>query len=323
LFILFESIDKANAELNQSINQIEQCCTNLYRSTTPLYKDSRFNNDYINWSSEDAEYFLIKIKDWWNNHKKDIIDLYRVKNNLISNDLSKVIKVITICLSKVVLPRLKDAEEDIKQKAKSLISEWEEAKISVLSISPMTLFIESDDVTKDITRKLRFGLSSLNSEEIDNAIIGIEYWLICSQQEQIPEPPPELLNDLVNKIFHRRSPRLNFAIYILGHIIKKFPNILTQNQLESLLFSLEFILQETRLPDNWQDWKLFNEDINSIIEIEDRPEYMRLTAYLALQLYQLFEKLEIKIPKILIDWKKTCLNSVLPEVRKVWEEYSE
>ncbi|MGL5872978.1 MAG: SIR2 family NAD-dependent protein deacylase [Xenococcaceae cyanobacterium] len=284
-----------------------------------------YGGKYINWTSKNAEDFLNTINIWWNTNKNNINEIYNYKSDFFYKHLQQAIRAITSCLSKVILPRLRDSEEDIKQQAKKLIAELEEVGISVLSILPMTLFIETSDVFNNITRKLRLGLSSLNLEDVDSAIVGIEYWLICSQQKQIIDLPPELLNDLVNKVFHRRLPRLNFAIYILGHLIKKFPNILNQNQLESLLFSLEFILQETQLPNNWQDWqesKLFNKDINTIIEIEDRPEYMRLTAYLALQLYQIFEGKGAEIPEILIKWKDASLSSVLPQVRRVWEKYS-
>ncbi len=274
------------------------------------------------WSNDDAEYFLKQINSWWINKKEYIKEIYNLENSFFNNYLRRAIGLIISCLYRVIIPRLKESNTEIKEMAKTLISELDEAGISVLSLLSITLFIEPDNAIDRIAKKIRLGLSSLNSEEIDNAILGIENWLTCSQQKQIPEPPSDLLNDLVNKIVHRRQPRLNFAINRLANIIRMFPNLLEENQMQSLLIGLEYLLQETKLPDNWQEWKFLNQDINSIIEIEDRPEYMRLTAYLAWQLYQLFGNQEKEIPKILIDWKKDCLNSVLPEVRKVWEEYN-
>lgn len=317
----FALLENYSLSSNISIGNIEQCFNNLSNVSTPLYKGQEHYDKCISWSSEAIEYLLEKINTWFERYKDSIDRLYQRKDNLLYDDLSKAVEKITACLSTVILPNLKDSEDTVKQQALNLINELEKIDISVLSVLPMTLFIDHSIVLNDIAKKLRFGLLSLNSEEIDNAIIGLQYWLTCSQQKQIPEPPPELLNDLINKLFYRRLPRLNFAIVVIGKLIKTFPDLLDESQLETLLSSLEFILQETQLPNNWQDWKLFNEDINSIIEIDDRPEYMRVSAFLAFQLYQVFNNKKIEIPKVLVDWKESCLNSAFPEVRKIWEEF--
>ena len=307
---------------NSSINNVSTYCTELLNSTSPLFNNDNYYSKYINWSSENVEFFLNKISNWWTKNKIKISDLYKDPDPFLYYNLLELIQVIRACVSIVILPRIKESNDDHKQLAKQLINELENMDISILFVLPMTLFIESADVINDVGKKLRFGLSSLDPEATENAILGLQYWLICSQQEQIPEPPPKLLNDLVNKVFHRKLPRLNFAIHILADILSKFPSILNEHQLETLLFGLELILQDIKLPDDWVEWKLFNKDINSAIEIEDRPEYMRLTAYLALQLYEIYEKRDTELPQILISWKDASLNSVFPEVRKVWEGYS-
>ncbi len=317
-----EHITKLGIGTNTDFDEIKKYFFDLCRGTTPLYQNEKLYTQYVDWSSDDAEYFLNNIYTWWTDKKERIKEINSHKNDWFYNYLKETMTWVIHSLYRVIIPRLKESNTEIKEIARTLISELDEAGISVLSILPITLFVEPEKAIDRIAKKIRLGLSSLNSEEIDNAILGIENWLTCSQQQQIPEPPSDLLNDLVNKIVHRRQPRLNFAINRLANIIIMFPNILEENQMQSLLIGLEYLLQETKLPDNWQEWKFFNQDINSIIEVEDRPEYMRLTAYLSLQLYLIFENKEKEIPKILTDWKKDCLNSVLPEVKKVWEEYN-
>ena len=184
----------------------------------------------------------------------------------------------------------------------------------------MMLFIDEDCDVNNIAKKLIFGLSSLNKQEINSAIMGIKNWLICSQQKQIAEPPPNLLNELISKVIYYRQPRFNFAVYILGDIIFMFPDILNQEQIESLLLGLEYLLQETKLPDNWLNWKFFNNDINTMVNIEERPKYMEYCAYLAYQLYQIYEYKKQPIPEILNKWKESSLKSVFPRVRKVWKK---
>ena len=307
---------------NINFEKIKDYFHDLYQGTTPLSKNNDLYTQYVDWSTDDAEYFLNQINTWWIDKKENIKKIYNLKNSFFNDHLKQAMVLIISCLCRVILPRLKDSNAETKEIAKTLISELEEVDISVLSILPMILFLEADNPIERISRKIRSGLSSLTSEEIDNAILGIKHWLICSQQNQIPEPPSDLLNELINKIVHRRKPCLNFAIFQLTNIIRTFPDILTTNQLQSLLLGLEYLLEETKLPNNWREWKIFNQDINSIIEVEERPDYMRLTAYLALQLYEIYKKRDTELPQILIDWKEAALNSVFPEVRKVWEGYS-
>ncbi|HEY9772158.1 MAG TPA: SIR2 family protein [Coleofasciculaceae cyanobacterium] len=176
---------------------------------TNLRINSSYKNEYLDSKlaifTETLSYLSIrldsdKINAWFDQHKDSINRLYQSKNDLLYDDLAKAIEKIIACLSLVILPNLKDAEDKVKQLALNLINEFEKINISVLFVLPMTLFIDNSSVLNDIAKKLRFSLLSLNSEEVDNAIIGLQYWLICSQQRQIPEPPPELLNDLTNKL---------------------------------------------------------------------------------------------------------------------------
>jgi hypothetical protein len=56
-----------------------------------------------------------------------------------------------------------------------------------------------------------------------------------------------------------------------------------------------------------------------LIAISDRPEYQKICSQLAFRLHKLLLKKGEDIPEILTQWKNFSENSVLPEVRKVWQ----
>lgn len=288
--------------------------------TTPLEINSSFHEKYINWSQEQAEYFLNIINDFWQQNKDSLIKIYNDKNHLLLQHLYKLIQNIDNCLSTVILPRLQNSNNEIQQRVNQLISDFEHHKIPILSTIPMILFIDESRNINDIAKKLIFGLSSLNQMEINSATIGIKNWLICSQQKQIAEPPSQLLNELIARVIYYRQPRFSWAVSVLGDIIHVFPDILNQEQIKSLLVGLEYLLEETKLPDNWLNWKIFKRDINTLIDIEERPIYTEYCSYLAYRLYQIYEQRQDETPEILKNWKQNSLENVFPKVRKIWKK---
>lgn len=316
----FDLLEGYGVGSNISLDDVRRLCRNLTRSSSPLDQDIQNSDKYINWSSEDIVYFLGKINNWFERYKDGIDKLYPQKNDLLFDYLAKAIEEIIDCLLLVIFPGLKDSSQESKQLALNLINNLKNSGISVVSILPMTLFFDSSRLIKNISKKIELCLLSSNPEKVDDAIIGLQHWLICSQQKQIISPPPELLNILVNKLYYLKNPGLNLAMLKVGRLFDNYSALFNETQLQALLVSLEFILKEVKLPDNWHSWKLIDDDIDSTIEIDDRPEYMRAGAYLSSKLYLNFvDKKDQEIPKILIDWKQASFASFFPEVRRIWE----
>ncbi|BAQ63912.1 hypothetical protein [Geminocystis sp. NIES-3709] len=316
-----ENIKNFRFNSNADFDQLNESLRNLFYASLPLNQKLEDNNKYINWTEDNIQYFFTIINDLWTDNKSVFIKIYSQKNHLFRNLLLDVITQIDNCLSRVILPRLKNSEDNLKIQIKELIDDCKNNKISMLSVFPIMLFIDENLDVNEIARKLIFALSSLDKNEINSAVNAIEIWLMFSHQEQIKHPPENLLNELISKVIYYREAKFSLAVYTLGNMISMLPNILTQSQLESILIGLEYLLEETQLPDNWTWWKIFNYDINRKIDVKDIPQYMEYCSYLANCLYKYYQEIKKEefIPEILNKWKDNSLNSVFPRVRKIWK----
>ena len=95
----------------------------------------------------------------------------------------------------------------------------------MLSALPMTLYIDSE-TDRGIAHKLRISLSAREQDKVSNSMIGIYDWLLHSNKKNIPAPPSDLLNELVNRVFNHRQPQLDLAIDYVSVIIRIMPEIL-------------------------------------------------------------------------------------------------
>jgi len=282
----------------------------------PLNNDKKEEWRFIDWTTQEAIQILEKISKFWGNQKVAYREapesiFFNFKDNFIEQ-----FPQVTKLMAHIILPRLKDADEKTKEFAKSLLNEMDQEDLVILTALPMVLFLDSN-CYEEIAKRMRFGFNSLEEREVYGSISGLFYWLVYSRKKQIPAPPDDLLNELVNKVLTRCQPGLNFAIGQIGVIIKEFPECFNDNRIESLCISLEYLLKETELPN-----RRFIETVDELtlrIPISDRPEYKKLTTELAFQLYGLFRSRNKDIPEILNKWKEISQNDPLPEVRRIWD----
>jgi len=287
----------------------------LNATLLPLTQDKKEEQKFINWTSEEAVELLNKVSKFWNKQKRVYIEapkslFFDFKDTFEAQFLS-----LMDLMAQVILPRLKGTSTKYKNLATKLLNEMDKENLTIIAALPSSLFIDKDLYDK-IAKRIRFGLNSLEEREVYGSISGLFYWLVYSRKKQIPDPPDDLLNELVNKVLTRCQPGLNFAIRQIAVIIKKFPECFNDNQIESLYIALEYLIKETELPD-----RRFIETVNEStlrIPISDRPEYRKLTAELAYQLYKLLKSRNEKIPMILSKWREISKNDPLPEVRWVW-----
>jgi hypothetical protein len=270
---------------------------------------------FIDWTTQEAIQILEQVSIFWNNQKiaykeapKSV--LFDLKENF-REQFPQIMKL----MAHIILPRLKDVDEKTKAVAKNLLNEMDQENLVTLTALPMILFVDSNRY-EEIVRRIRFGLNSLKEKEVYGSISGLFYWLIYSRKKQIPVPPDDLLDKIVNKVLTRCQPGLNFAIGQVSVIIKEIPECFDDIQIESLCISLEYLIKETEIPDR-RIVELSNESALGI-PISDRPEYRKLTAELALQLCRLFKSRKKDIPEVLNKWREISQNDPLPEVRRVW-----
>lgn len=270
----------------------------------------------VDWSLEDIVCLINSILDWWKRHKnqvlQDIESPYPEWEDSVNNALSRLIEVI----SYVILPRLRSDEDQFKISILNMVKELNDSNFNIVEAMPMMLFVQPDHL-EQVSQKMRDSLVSVNENEIQKADLSLFHWLAYSSTYNIPKPPPDLLDILVNRAVTRRQPGLRTALDWLSNILKEMPEQLNDEQLDSLFLSLKYLLKEANLPTLFE----FEMELStkSLIDTNDRPECQEICSRLAFRLYKLLLQKGKDIPEVLTQWKNFSENSVLPEVRKVWQ----
>lgn len=308
--------EKGVREFLLSQNSIDPTHKHFFSECLGATKQPVMDQSGIDWSAEDIANLLNKILTWWRESRVLLLKYLELNSSFSFEDTKNKLNQLIETLAYVIFPRITEVPEDHKVEVKALISDLEAAGIYILSASTMALFIEPENL-EQVSLKLRDSLASTKQDEVDKAIQSLFYWLVYARNHSLPEPPPDLLNELVNRVFVRRQPGLSSAIDWLASLIREMPEILNTGHYDSLQLALEYLLKETELP-SLQELEMTIES-NPLIRFEERPEYRRLASRLAHCLYSFYEKQNKEIPSILVKWKNVSENDVLPEVRKVWQ----
>ena len=286
------------------------CIQEWLGGTVPLFPQNEEEKQrFVDWTTEEVTQLLNKALDWWNDEKAELQD------NSIADTIREQFSGLVELMADVILPRLADANEETKALAGRLLSDMEQSGLCVLYALPMTLFIDPN-CYDEITRKLRYGLDSTKEVEVSDSTFGIFRWLVYGSRQYIPTPPDDLLNELVNRVVTRRQPGLDSAIRCVSDIVRRLPELLDENQIESLCVALDYLIKDTELPERYDQEAISR--VCLTIPTNDRPESRKLAAELAYRLFSQFTSKNEKVPQILIEWKEICQDDPLPEVRRVW-----
>jgi hypothetical protein len=275
--------------------------------------DEESNKKLEDWTVEEITHLVDKSINWWNEEKSELCELDDF-SSYFYDTVRKQFMYLIFLISKVILPRLGSADEKVKTRVKKLVSEMEEYGICVLRAIPMTLFAEPESYN-EISQKMRFALNSADEQEISETIYGIFEWLSLGVSGKIPSPPADLVDELVNRLIARRQPGLSSVIDCVSGVVRRFPLLINEKQVISIIIALQYLIKETELSHE----RTINE-LNSIIPINELPEYRRISTKLAYWIYRKLIDEGKEIPQILINWKQVSMEDPSPAVRKVWVE---
>jgi hypothetical protein len=299
-----------------SQNSIDPSHEHFFRECLGATRRPVMNQGGIDWSAEEITNLLNKILTWWRESRDHLLRYLELPESFSLEDKRNNLNQLIETIAYVIFPRITELSEDRKVELKVLVSDLEAAGICIIPTSVMTLFVEPENL-EQVSLKLRASLASTRQDEVNKASQSLFYWLGYALNHSLPEPPHDLLNELVNRVFVRRQPGLSSAIGWLANLIKEMPEILNAGHYDSLQLALEYLLKETELP-SLQELEMTIES-NPLICFEERSEYRRLASRLAHRLYSFYEKQNKEIPSILVKWKNISENDVLPEVRQVWQ----
>jgi hypothetical protein len=211
-----------------------------------------------------------------------------------------------------------DAKEQEKAEIFNLINEMENNKIEILYLLPYK-FMFSKELLDATVNKLKKGINSLEESISRNAIEGLMAWLFLADKKLLESPPRELFDEFINNITSRRQPGLKVSLHYVSLVFERELNIIDDKHISEMSIFLEFVKKETELP-NRDTFDVFINNTKSLFDIEELPEYLRLTANVAQKIFKYLNQKGKAIPSIIMEWKGIAETCIFPEVRKEWIE---
>ncbi|MDD5622855.1 MAG: SIR2 family protein [Actinomycetota bacterium] len=288
---------------------------NLSNSSIDIFnKDRDINNKLIKWTGNEISNLLIKAIEWWDDENKYLSDK---KDDLYSIDgmLRKEFNILKRVLNKIIIPNLDKRRKDDINRLSKLIYEMDKKGFCILSTLPLLMLLGIMQKT-EVLKKIRRGLNSILENEVKESIYGLFYWVAMGRIKRLNKPPKDLYNDLINIVLFRKQPGLNNAIIYLNIILKLVPEDFNDDQIEMICLALEYLIIETELPSF--EYISIEKDIRKPVGIEERPEYRKISAELAYNVFEYLKNNNRKIPDVLFKWKEICNTDILPEVKRAW-----
>lgn len=270
---------------------------------------------FIDWTQAEVIQALEKSLRWWG---EESIELGETPNRGwfdVKERIRKQFDDLVKLLGEVVLPKLNGARAGAITDALRLLSELEARDFCVLSALPSTLFVKPSQL-EVVARQFREGLNSLDEEEVRAAVFGLYNWFAYSSERQIPEPPPDLLTEVVNRIAYRRRPALLNALAQMSLFVRNFPKQLTDNHKRQLCVALDYLLTDTALPIDSQESRLL--ESSTLIPPGERALHRQCAAKLAFRLYLDCQTRKVAIPDVLMKWRDVAAKESTPELRRAW-----
>ncbi len=285
---------------------------NLHMATKTIFNEE---SNYITWSGEEAKIFVEKAFSWWND-EKDLIkgDDYPDIMGIANRSRRSFIGLQKL-IADVIIPYIDLEDKGTIEKIDGIISEMHQYGITVLESQTIALRYNIEKIAS-ISFLLEKSLLSSISSEVRGAIDGISKWIMHSKNDSLLKPPDILFDKLVQKIAYRKQPELNVVIYRVTDLIRRYPDLLRQEHIAQLIIGLEFLLNDTLLPER-KETELFSEK-HSSIPFHERPYCRSLSAMLSKRLESYLINNAQNIPDVIATWKNAAQTDVLPEVRAAW-----
>jgi len=197
-----------------------------------------------------------------------------------------------------------------------VLNELDDNNIITLGCLPATL-LAWPERAGELAIRLRNALQKGDDKGVAGASEAIRYWALLALSRKVPKMPEGLLDELCHRVEVRQLPALDAVIVCVTRVVRETPKIISAKQTCSLCLGLEYLLEETRLPNREERMALASN--TSRIPVEQRPRYRSLGAWLAFNLHQYFKRIHSPPPPVLAQWKEVCEQDPLPEVRRQWQ----
>lgn len=269
--------------------------------------------EYVDWTTVEAMQLLNKVVEWWNADKGALATNDTFMN--VKENYKAAFSDIVPFLRKVVIPRLQVSNNEELRSVDKLLADLEQHEIPSLSALPSLLCIRPEQADVAATR-IRDSFQKGVERDVEDAADAITVWMRFENWQVGPKMPDDLRDELIARVAERQQPGLAHLIARVARAMKDTPAQFTQQHLYKLCRGLDYLKEETKLPDPKEREDV---DISSPrIDVNDRPNYRSVCALLASELFTLHNERGLSTPSALQDWKQICATDPLPEVRHNW-----
>jgi hypothetical protein len=271
----------------------------------------------VAWSADDARIMLQRMWERWNEEKDTLTQHLSGGFDLgFMDSLRTRFGDWILLLADTILPQLKDAIDETKDRVQDLVTGLEEIGLTTSYVYPATLFLD-ETVGDPVANRLWENVTSHEPIEVEQATNAIVLWLTLRELDnQIPEPPDHLLEEIVNRTVARRMPGLGATLSNLLYVLHHSPDILRLEHLRHLCVGLRYLLEDTYLPAPSEQPGIT--EAYSSLPVGERTRYRQHSAALASAISRDLQRRGQQIPEILKVWERVGREDPLPEVRRAW-----
>lgn len=279
---------------------------------------SRPEGSLIDWSIEESEALLLKVKNWFDESGEALTSIIqRGPTDWLYDSAQRIVHGSLALIAEVIAPRQIGSEGRTRRVISGLLEKID----SLTGPSPTAsvvqcLFREGSDRLESATNLVINHMHSSSSEEVLGACCGLYYWLGLEDANLLPGPPALLLDSLMEMALGRRQPGLTHYVQLLTLLVREYPSKITEARFDQICKALDFLAEDTRLRR-----EPFTAAQSELLRFppEERGRLRQRASELASTVATHCREQGIEIPKIIQSWEQDAVQDPLPEVRHAWE----
>lgn len=283
----------------------------------PLISGWVRNSKGVRWTPTESKELYARARTLWDQHKGTLARTQRDPGfGIIGFDyLGRSFQDLGTFLAAVVLPQMEWAEEHDWILLKALLQEARDLHVFPTLAWPYVLITRPGDA-EEIGATIEGDLHSMDESMVTAAAEATLHWHLLHADSRVPEPPPGLLNALMDRCLFRTKPGISTCLRRLSGLIRQHPQALSNSQVALLSTSLEQWAIATALSLDEDGPREFHE-----VEL---PALRAHLGYLAGALQFWMINLQPNLPEHpgLSMWRELCAADPLPEVRRSFLEGS-
>ena len=290
----------------------------LIGATVPLPPRSEDERTFIDWSPDEAVGLLRKIVDLWDEEKGALASHLAGGPMDTFDGIGQRIEGRLRLVSEVMLPRMAEAGEEDKASVEKLIAEIEQTGTPVSFALPALLYV-NPALQDEVARKVTADVTSGDQGRARAAAHAVYLWAEHAQRGGIAAAPDFVLDKLINRSLSRKPAALDTVLSGLRGLLRYYPEVFNERQLDAVGASLENLLEDTQLPERGAAGR--EEQLAAPLPIARRPDYRWRAAQLAFCLSEAYAGRDGVLPhEVLRRWEQACREDTLPEVRAAWKQ---